>query len=87
MVAAYTPDRSRSALCRVLNAPELLSDERFASLSMRVIHRPDLRKALSSLFRRDTTRSWMERLEQADILCSSVGYILATFCSIHRLAT
>lgn len=72
MVAAYTPDRW-SALCRVLNAPELVSDERFASLSLRVIHRPDLRNVLSSLFRRDTTRSWMERLEQADILCSPVA--------------
>lgn len=72
MVAAYTPDRW-SALCRVLNAPELVSDKRFASLSLRVAHRPDLRNVLSSLFRRDTTRSWMERLEQADILCSPVA--------------
>jgi crotonobetainyl-CoA:carnitine CoA-transferase CaiB-like acyl-CoA transferase len=72
MVAAYTPDRW-NALCRVLDAPELLTDGRFTTSSERVAHRPDLRKALSTLFRRDTTRGWMERLEQADILCSPVA--------------
>ena len=79
MVAAYTPDRW-SALCRVMGAPELMSGERFASLSLRVVHRPDLRKALSSLFRRDTTRNWMQRLEEADILCSPV----ATYADLMR---
>jgi crotonobetainyl-CoA:carnitine CoA-transferase CaiB-like acyl-CoA transferase len=72
MVAAYTPDRW-NALCRVLDAPELLTDGRFTTSSERVAHRSDLRQALSALFRRDTTRGWIERLEQADILCSPVA--------------
>ena len=45
MVAAYMPDRW-AALCRLLNAPQLADDERFATSSARVANRPSLREAL-----------------------------------------
>jgi crotonobetainyl-CoA:carnitine CoA-transferase CaiB-like acyl-CoA transferase len=72
MVAAYTPQRW-NVLCEILGAPELARDERFSASPARVANRAALRATLSELFRRETTSSWIVKLENADVLCSAVA--------------
>lgn len=72
MVAAYMPGRW-VALCSLLGVPELAVDPRFATSPDRVANRAALREQLGRLFREDTTQSWIEKLDGADILCSPVA--------------
>lgn len=68
MVAAYTAKRW-PALCGALGRPELATDPRFDSNEKRVQRRPELCEVLDPLFRARTTAEWIERLDDADILC------------------
>ena len=72
MVAAYIGDRW-DRLCRVLERPELIHDERFASSRLRTANRPALRQELGEAFRRHCTAHWLEALLAQDILCAKVA--------------
>jgi formyl-CoA transferase len=50
------------ALCRLIGRPELLDDERFASVSSRLANRQALVDELERTFRTDTSEHWVERL-------------------------
>jgi crotonobetainyl-CoA:carnitine CoA-transferase CaiB-like acyl-CoA transferase len=51
--------------CDALGAPELSSDERFASIGSRMRNRPELRAALDAVLGQATVAAWVERLNQA----------------------
>ncbi|HSV81819.1 MAG TPA: CoA transferase [Ramlibacter sp.] len=72
MVAAYIGDRWER-LCALLERPDLLGDERFASSRARTAHRPALREELNAVFRRHPTAHWLEALQAQDILCARVA--------------
>jgi crotonobetainyl-CoA:carnitine CoA-transferase CaiB-like acyl-CoA transferase len=68
MVAAYAPKRW-TALCEVLEMPELENDPRFDTNEHRVHNRWELAAVLESVFRTKTTAAWVELLDAADIIC------------------
>lgn len=71
MVVAYHAARW-SALCELLDAPELEADTRFASNDARVRHRAELHEILAARFAKRTTAEWIELLSARDILCAPV---------------
>jgi crotonobetainyl-CoA:carnitine CoA-transferase CaiB-like acyl-CoA transferase len=71
MVAAYHPGRW-TALCRVLEAPQLEHDARFADLSSRIANREALVDSLQEQMAHGTKAQWLERFQAADIICGPI---------------
>ncbi|MDR5817273.1 CoA transferase [Caballeronia sp. LZ033] len=71
MVVAYHAARW-SALCELLDAPELEADARFAGNDARVRHRAELHEILAARFEKRTTAEWIRLLSARDILCAPV---------------
>ena len=70
-------DRHFRALCeRVIERPELASDERYATNSARVAHREELVSLLESLFVTREAASWVERCRAVGIPSSVVQGVL-----------
>jgi crotonobetainyl-CoA:carnitine CoA-transferase CaiB-like acyl-CoA transferase len=59
LVLAVGSDRQFSALCEVAGCPELITDARFASNQLRVIHRKTLAEELSAAFLQRPRSEWM----------------------------
>ncbi|MFL9865445.1 CoA transferase [Paraburkholderia fungorum] len=72
MVVAYDTTRW-SALCEVVQAPELERDPRFATNDDRVRNRQVLHELLAMRFIERTTAEWIERLVPRDIICAPVA--------------
>jgi len=72
MLAAYHPSRW-SALCDVLEHPELRSDPRFADLSGRIAHRDALVKRLEERMTLRPRDEWLQLFEAADIICAPIN--------------
>ena len=72
MIAAYHEDRWR-ALCRVLNAPSLADDPRFATNPQRVAHRDALMAELTQRLAHRGSAAWQQALEAADIICGPIA--------------
>jgi crotonobetainyl-CoA:carnitine CoA-transferase CaiB-like acyl-CoA transferase len=72
MVAAYSGDRW-DELCDVLDLPELVRDERFATSPSRVAHRPIMRALLAPAFASRSTEQWLPLLRARDIFCARVA--------------
>jgi len=79
MVAAYIGDRW-DRLCKALNLPHLIADERFATSAQRVANRAAMRKALTEPIRTRGTEHWLVVFREADILCAPV----ATYADVER---
>lgn len=69
MVGAYTPARW-AGLCRALDRPDLLEDQRFRTNADRVANRPALRVELERSFHEHSTDEWVGALEAADVPCA-----------------
>ncbi len=52
-------------LMRIVDAPQIAADPRFASPEQRRLHRDELTPLLDAVFERDTTAAWLERLQGA----------------------
>lgn len=50
-------------LCRMLDLPELLEDDRFETNSARVAHRDELMPLINGAFKTKTVDEWMEKFE------------------------
>lgn len=72
MVAAYHPARW-TALCRLLELPELVQDKRFLDNPARVQNRAELHPLLEQRLVCHTSAYWLQALEQQDILCAPVA--------------
>ena len=72
MVAAYHPARW-TALCRLLELPELVQDKRFLDNPARVQSRAELHPLLEQRLVCHTSAYWLQALEQQDILCAPVA--------------
>jgi len=66
-------DRQFAALSRVIGAPELAEDPRFATNAARVENRTALVETLEARLAEDTAASWAERLTDAGVPAGEVG--------------
>ncbi len=60
------------ALCVALGLPELPDDPRFRDNPSRVEHRSDLRDRLEAQLARESTATWLERLNTSGVACGPV---------------
>lgn len=67
-VAAYTPERWKR-FCSAIGHPGLETDERFETNAKRVEARPQLHEVLDPIFKERTTTTWIEILDDADLIC------------------
>ncbi len=72
MVAAYQPERWKK-LCVELDFPELETDIRFSTNSLRVLNRAALNDYLGTAFRKRPSSEWIGVLNAIDILCAPVA--------------
>lgn len=61
-VMGATNQKLWQTLCKVIERPDLLADERFATVSLRLANRAPLIEALEQSFAADTADHWIERL-------------------------
>lgn len=85
LVVAVGNDRQFSALCKVLDTPELLEDPRFASNSARVANQEALEAALERRLRTSPAAHWVEALTAARVPAGEVNDIGQAFDLAHRL--
>ncbi|GAA4473858.1 CaiB/BaiF CoA-transferase family protein [Rhodococcus olei] len=71
VLSAYTAEKW-SALCNLIDRPELIDDPRFVDNPARVAHRAELLAALSEAFGAMTRHQAVERLQSAGIVCGAV---------------
>ena len=82
---AATNERQFSDLCKALDAPELLSDERWSSNTARVAHREALTAELEAILRRQPCEHWVSVLTASGVPCSPVNSIDAAFALAAEL--
>jgi crotonobetainyl-CoA:carnitine CoA-transferase CaiB-like acyl-CoA transferase len=85
LVLAVGNDRQFTALCKVLGAPELAADERFATNPARVRHREQLRAELTSLLAGRAAAEWAEILTDARVPAGVVNDIAGAFALATNL--
>jgi len=83
---ACKDDSSWSALCTVVGREDLVNDPRFSTSDRRRENAEELSAILEPLFRRRTSRRWLNLLEKAGVLCSPVNYSRDLFEDPHVLA-
>ena len=79
LVLAVGNDRQFTALCKVLGAPQLAADERFATNPARVRHREQLRAELTLLLAGRAAAEWAEILTDARVPAGVVNDIAGGF--------
>lgn len=60
-------------VCQILNSPELLQDERFASTALRAKNQLILKELIEAILQKDTAASWIERLSKAGVPCCPIN--------------
>ena len=73
-------------LCGVLEHPELLEDERFATFAGRDEHRDELLAVLEPAFRSRTTAEWLEPLAAAGVPSAPVNDVAAALADVQVAA-
>ena len=72
LMVAVGNDRLFASLCEAVGAPELASDERFATNPDRVAHREELAELLGERFVSERRTTWVERLDEAGVPAAPV---------------
>lgn len=72
---AAATERQWRALCRAIERPELIADERFATNELRSTNREELDRIILEAFSSQTAAEWIARLDQADVPCGPVNDI------------
>lgn len=65
-------DQQFQQVCKVVGLPELGSDPRFSTVSLRVENYPDLRAILGASFRKQTVAHWLRLLRASGVPCGEV---------------
>ena len=66
-------------LCTALGAPDLLTDEKFATGKARYQHRDELNAIIDSYTEKNTSAHWVEALNEAGVPCGPIYSIDQTF--------
>jgi crotonobetainyl-CoA:carnitine CoA-transferase CaiB-like acyl-CoA transferase len=85
LVLAVGNDRQFAALCAVLGAPELVTDERFATNEQRVAHRPTLRAELEQRLSPRTASAWAAELTAVRVPAGVVNDLAGAFALAEAL--
>jgi crotonobetainyl-CoA:carnitine CoA-transferase CaiB-like acyl-CoA transferase len=72
IAVAVASDKLWAAFCRAIEQPELAADPRYATNPLRVENRASLEPLLLDLFRRRSSREWLETLAAAGVPCTPV---------------
>lgn len=72
-------DRQYQALCRILDQPELASDERYATNPGRVVHRDELVATLQAIFETRDSDYWLAEMTAAGIPCGPINTVDQVF--------
>ncbi len=75
IMIAVGNDRQFARFCQVLDRPEWVTDERFATNPARVINRERLITAIAEIIAREPVAFWVEKLRAADVPCGPVNDI------------
>jgi len=75
VVIAAGNDPLFTRLCACLGCPGLSQQEEFATNELRTQHHEALRRELEAALGRETTATWLERLEAAEIPCGPINDI------------
>ena len=68
-------DRLWEKLCKLIEKPELVKDERFATNAKRTENVRELKVILDEVFKVDTIKFWMDKLEEAGIPCAPINTV------------
>ncbi len=75
IMIAVGNDRQFARFCQVLNRPEWVTDERFATNPARVTNRECLIEVIADIIAREPVAVWVEKLRAADVPCGPVNDI------------
>lgn len=75
IAVAVGTDAQFRRMCEVLERPDLLADQRFATNPQRVEHRADLRSELESTLATETAAHWISRFTEANVPAGRVNTI------------
>ncbi len=76
---AVANDEQFERLCAFAGAPELAADERYASNAARVRNREDIVGKLVPLFAAQTSKHWLDGLEQNNVSCGPINTLEQVF--------
>ncbi len=81
IAVAVGSERQWARFCDALGLPGLATDRRFLTNGERVRSRDRLRPILAARFQSDTSATWIERLEAAEVPCGPINDVLAAFAT------
>jgi crotonobetainyl-CoA:carnitine CoA-transferase CaiB-like acyl-CoA transferase len=61
------------SVCKVIGRPELESDERYTSTTLRAQHQVDLRDTLEAIFAHEDADTWIARFREAGVPCAPIN--------------
>jgi crotonobetainyl-CoA:carnitine CoA-transferase CaiB-like acyl-CoA transferase len=73
VIVAAANDRLFAKLCMELGRPEWADDPRYKTNADRHANKAELIAAVTEIMRRETSASWMARLEKAGVPCSAIN--------------
>ena len=79
IILAVGNDDQFNKFCDVAQCSELATDERFTLNENRVIHRAALIPSIATILAKETTNTWMERLESVSVPCGPVNDLRQVF--------
>ena len=85
LVLTIGNDRQFGSLCRVIGAPELAGDERYATNERRVHNRQALRADLERTLARRSAQEWTDELTRARVPAGVVNDLAGAFALATRL--
>ena len=79
LAVVVASDKFWGKLCQAVDAPEMITDQRFATIKARYDNREQLVAWLSSVLETRTCEQWLERMKEAGVPCAPVNTIDRTF--------
>ncbi len=86
VILAVANDGQFRRFAKAAGLADLANDPRFATNASRVGNREVLIAQLKQLFEKDATRSWIDRLEEANVPCGPINSIEQVFADPHSIA-
>ncbi|HVH80255.1 MAG TPA: CaiB/BaiF CoA-transferase family protein [Stellaceae bacterium] len=86
IIIAVLSERFWGNLCEALERPELATDPRFATPTLRRDRRDEVDRIIGDITRTRTVAEWERRLQEADVPHSPVLGVTAALASPHALA-
>ena len=87
LVVASSSEEQWQKICRGIERPELVTDERFTTMRLRAEHREELYSVLDGVFASRTTSTWMQSLDAVGAAAAPVNTIDQVFSDpqvLHR---